>query len=127
MGAGPTSVESLLKAQQALINEQMKEIAFLKEHLAITQEERNNAITRAVSAEKALKREEEKFLRSLQSLLGMLPTLKGHEMGEFIAACCRADASEFQIRDALKLYDAAGDIQIDTLAKQMATVLREKR
>lgn len=115
--------QMLLRAQEALISQQMQEIVTLKEELKAADQQKT-------ALKKELEREKERFLRSLQSVLGMVPTLRGHEMGEFVAACIRADASEFQVRDALRLYEKAeqeAPIQIDTLAKQMADVLREKR
>lgn len=115
--------QMLLRAQEALISQQMQEIVTLKEELKAADQQKT-------ALKKELEREKERFLCSLQSVLGMMPKLKGHEMGEFIAACWRADNAEFQIRDALRLYEKAeqeAPIQIDTLAKQMADTLKEKR
>lgn len=130
--SSPSDIDAgkLLSAQVSLINQQMNEILALKQALQQTAQESVQLKRELKSTKDELAREKERFLRSLQSVLGMVPKLKGHEMGEFIAACWRADIAEFQISDALKLYEAAekeAPIQVDTLAKQMAEVLKEKR
>lgn len=122
--------DELLRAQASLINEQMQTIYALKHELAKNDDDIVKIERELKTMREAGKAEADRYLRSLTSVLGMMPSLKGHQMGEFVAACWRADIAEFRIIDALKLYESAeaeAPITIDTLAVQMAKVLKEKR